>query len=240
MKSWTFALAALLLRCLAIPALGAQDARSVLASVDAFRSFGGSGYSYDFATTEEGGVNSLMRVSVRWGEAEAALVKYLEPAKQKGRFVLVRGNAFWLYEAGMSSAIRISPRQILFGQASAGDVSRISFQSMYELAASEATEAGFRLRLKAKSGAGATYDLVDLITAEDYRPLSAECRGASGKLMKTIIYDGYEMVQGRKLLTSFSIRDEIEGKTTRVHLGNFASGALPDSAFSVQGLKYSR
>jgi hypothetical protein len=226
--------------------LGAEDAgAATLAAVDSFRSFGGSGYSYDFATVEDTGEASLMRVSVLLGDPakggmEAALVKYLDPVKQRGRAVLVRGNAFWLFESGMKTAIRISPRQLLFGQASAGDVSRISFRTMYALQSSEASEGGYRLRLKAKPGAGATYELVELRTGADYRPASAACMGANGLLMKTILYEGYERIGGRELLTSFSIRNEIDGKTTKVSLGNFDSSVPPESAYSVQALKYYR
>jgi hypothetical protein len=232
--------------CLALCVAATLHAEDALAKVDAFRSLGGSGYSYDFATLEDGGVASLMRVSVRLGGPaspggmEAALVKYLEPARQRGRAVLVRGNAFWIYEPGMKNAMRISPRQLLFGQASAGDVSRISFSSMYELTGSEAAEGGFRLSLKARPGAGATYDLVDLRTGADYRPLRAECRGASGALMKTIIYDTYEAIGDRTLLTGFEIRDEVDGKTTKVSLGKFDRVLPPESAFAVSALKYYR
>jgi outer membrane lipoprotein-sorting protein len=230
--------AALLLRGLSPLGAEAPGSADILAAIDSFRSLGGSGYSCDFATIEDSGEASLMRVSVRLSGSEAALVKYLEPARQRGRVVLVRGNAFWLYEPGMKSAIRISPRQILFGQASAGDVSRISFRSTYELLSSEASEGGYRLRLKAKPGAGATYDLVDLRTGADYRPTRAECRGSSGTLMKTINYQGYETIGGRSLLTSFTIRDEVNGKSTRVRLGAFDPGIPPESTFSVQALKH--
>jgi hypothetical protein len=217
----------------------------ILAKVDAFRSFGGSGYSYDFATVEDGGEASLMRVAVRLGSpgtkgVEAALVKYLEPVKSRGRAVLVRGNAFWLYEPGMKTAIRISPRQLLFGQASAGDVSRISFSSMYALKSSEAIDGGYRLRLEARPGSGATYELVELRTAADFRPASAACMGANGLLMKTILYEGYEEIRGRQLLTAFTIRNEIDGKTTKVSLGKFDASIPAESSFAVQALKYLR
>jgi hypothetical protein len=208
-----------------------------LARIDSYRVYAKGGFSYDFETTEEDGQRSLMRVSVRLEPAEEALVKYLEPVKERGRAILVRGNAFWLYEPGMKNSLRISPRQLLFGQASAGDVSRISFNTMYDLVSTEKTALGFALRLKAKPNAGATYDLVDLETDAQERPLAAKCRGSSGTLMKTIRYDGYQSYGGKVLLVSFSIRDEIEGKTTSVRLGGYDASLPPESAYSIQALK---
>jgi hypothetical protein len=108
---------------------------------------------------------------------------------------------------------------------------------MYDLKSTERIEGGLKLRLKAKSGAGATYDLVDLTTDSGYRPLVAECRGSSGSLMKTLRYDGYKTIDGKLLLVAFTIRDEIGGKTTTVRLGNFDAAVPSESAFSVQALK---
>jgi outer membrane lipoprotein-sorting protein len=222
--------------------LPAQDSSAegdaALRKADAFRAYNDSGFSYDFSATGEDGQTSLMRVSVRLSGEEAALVRYREPAKRRGQAVLVRGKAFWLYEPGMKSSLRISPRQILFGQASAGDVSRISFRSMYDLIGRADSEGMSVFSLRAKPGAGATYDLVDLFTAADSRPVKALCKGRSGTLMKTIRYDTYELIDGKVLLTEFVLTDEINKKSERMRLSNF-SGSIPaDADFTVQALRF--
>jgi outer membrane lipoprotein-sorting protein len=229
--------------CLAAPAHGTaqaqdEDARA-LAAVDSYRAFDEAGFSYDFASSGEEG-ESLMRVAVRTRGEEAALVRYLEPAKQRGRLVLVRGNSFWLLDKDMKQPIRISPRQLLFGQASAGDISRISFRTMYSVQGRERSGGGIVLRLAAKSGAGATYERVDLRTDSGFRPVEAACMGRSGVLIKTIRYEKYERIGGRELLTEFTIVDAVSGKKESVRLSNFDSATPPDSAFAVQALRFQK
>jgi len=233
---------ALCLACAAAAAAQVQEADEyarALAKADSYRAYDEAGFSYDFASIGEEG-SSLMRVSVRLSGEEAALVRYLEPAKRRGRLVLVRGNSFWLLDEDMKSPIRISPRQLLFGQASAGDVSRISFRSMYSVAGLSASGDGVVLHLAAKPGAGATYDLVDLSTDSDYRPIEAACKGHSGALLKTIRYERYQTVDGKELLAEFSIVDAVSGKTERARLSGFDRSMPPDSDFSVQALKFRR
>jgi hypothetical protein len=220
-------------------AQGSEEGAAALAKADSYRAFSASGFSFDFSSSGVEG-DSLMRVSVRTGAEDAALVRYLEPAKRRGRLVLVRGGSFWLLDKDMKSPIRISPRQLLFGQASAGDVSRIGFRSMYSVAGRNRSGGDIVLNLEAKSGAGATYDLVDLRTDSDYRPVEASCRGRSGALIKTIRYLKYERVSGKETLTEFEILDEASGKTERVRLSNFDAAIPPDSAFAVQALRFQR
>lgn len=210
---------------------------AILAKADSYRLFAASGFSYDFWTEDSKGEVSLMRVAVRLDGEETALVRYLEPVGQRGRAVLVRGNTFWLFEPGMKSALRISPRQILFGQASAGDVSRINYRTMYAVEKVGEEGGNTILTLAALSGAGATYDAVDLVTDADGRPLEARCRGKSGTLMKTIRYEKYEAIGGKPLLTEFSLFDEIHKEKQRVKLSRYSADLPPVSAFSVQALR---
>jgi hypothetical protein len=233
-------LAAALSLCAAAPSARAQAAPEgvrALERIDSFRSFDGSGFSFDFATEGSEG-SGLMRVSVRTKGEEAALVRCLEPAKRRGRLVLVRGDAFWILDAGMKKPLRISPRQLLLGQASAGDITRISYARMYEVVGESEAPGGLAFELAARKDAEATYDRVSLRVDSSLRPIEAACKGRSGALIKTIRYETYETIGGKELLTGFSIVDAASGEIERVRLSNFDRSVPPDSAFSVQGLRF--
>jgi hypothetical protein len=234
------ALAVALFLLVAAPQASAQtrsDDRRALERIDSFRSFDEAGYSFDFSTQGSEG-EGLMRVSVRLSGEEAALVRYLEPAKHRGRIVLVRGNSFWLLDSGMKKPLRISPRQLLLGQAAAGDITRISYALMYEIVGRTEARDGFVFDLAARKDAEATYDRVALRTDSSFRPIEAACRGRSGTLIKTIKYERYETVAGKELLTGFSIVDEASSEIERVRLSNFDRSVPPASAFAVQGLRF--
>jgi hypothetical protein len=212
---------------------------ALLARVDAYREFSETGFSFDFTVTGEKGSRSVMRVYLdSANRSNTSIAKYLEPRRYNRRAVLALGNSFYIYDQGMLAPVRITPREMLFGQAAAGDITRISFSFSYavEQAAREGEQ--ILVHLKALPDRGATYELVDLaVSAADYRPLRAECKGASGTVMKLIEYTGFERINGRELLTAFTITDSATKNRSVIGLGNFRSDTLPPSSFSVEALK---
>jgi hypothetical protein len=217
------------------------DGKEILTKVDAYREYASSGFAFDFTLTEAGGARSVMRVSLAEDNRNISLAKYTEPKKYARRVVLTVKNAFFIYDRGMAAPVRITPREMMFGQASAGDITRITFSGMYSVESAERRDGEIALSLKAIPDKGATYDLIDLrVNGSTYKPILAECKGASGTAIKTIAYDAFEMVQGKELLTAFRITDCATGKTSEVRLGNFGPVTLPPSSFTVEAMKYAQ
>jgi putative ABC transport system permease protein len=216
------------------------DGEALLRRVDAYRQFAPAGFSFDF-TVSEGTSRSLMRVSLDNTDQNNSIAQYREPARYRRRLVLCRGNSFFIYEPGMTAPIRITPREMLFGQAAAGDITRISFSGSYSLEVTEERGEALLLRLKALNGRDATYDFIDLtVNKADYRPINAQCKGASGRVIKTIDYERFETIGGRELLTGFTITDGASKKTSIVVLSNFSAETLPSSSFTVEGIRFVR
>lgn len=243
-KRLILAVAAVCIGCVGTRGLAAQtglDGATILRKADAYREFSKSGFSFDFRVTESNGERSLMRVFLDSAGRDTSLVKYLEPRKYRRRVVLTVKNSFFVYDQGMMSPIRITPREMLFGQASAGDITRIAFSGMYSIESIAEGEGAYELRLKAMPDKGATYDLIDLTVASaDCKPVRALCRASSGTLMKTITYDGFTAIGGRELLSSFTITDSANGDSCKVVLGNFSDATYPSSSFTVAAIKYVR
>ena len=235
---------AALMAIVAAGALHAQalpDGKEILAKVDAYREYAKSGFAFDFTLTEANGSRSVMRVSLDGDNREISLAKYLEPKKYARRVVLTVKNAFFIYDRGMAAPVRITPREMMFGQASAGDITRITFGGMYSVESAERKDGAIELCLKAIPDKGATYDLIDLrVDGATFKPTLAECKGSSGTAIKTIAYDSYEAVQGKELLTAFRITDCATGKTSEVRLGNFSTATLPHASFTVEAMKYAQ
>jgi outer membrane lipoprotein-sorting protein len=215
------------------------DGATILARVDAYRAFSDTGFSFDFALSEEGGGKSLMRVYLDSANRDNnSIAQYLEPRRYNRRVVLSLGHSFYIYDQGMMAPIRITPREMLFGQAAAGDITRISFTVSYSVEQIQRNGDQLVLHLKAKPDKDATYDLIELrVNAAAYKPLQAECKGASGTVIKLITYTQFERINGRELLTGFTITDSATGKVSTIGLGNFRQDTLPSSGFSVEALK---
>jgi hypothetical protein len=215
------------------------EGTAILARVDAYREFVDAGFSFDFTVIDGKGARSVMRVYLDGNNRNNnSIAKYLEPRRYNRRIVLTLGNSFYMYDHGMLAPIRITPREMLFGQAAAGDITRISFSFSYSVEQVELIDEQILLHLKAIPDRGATYDLIDLaVSVAGYRPLRAECKGASGTVMKSIEYTGFKRIDGRDLLTAFTITDSITKNMSVIELGNFRADTLPPSSFFVEALK---
>ena len=216
-----------------IPAF-AQDEELVM--VDSYRLIEKDGFSFDFTLSEKNGDEAsdyTMRVHVKDTTGESAVCKYISPVKMKGRIVLVDGKKFWYLDQGMRSPIRISSRQMLFGQASAGDITRIVFYNFYSI--SEKTEADdlIVLKLKALPQKGAIYNSIHLyVEPETYKPVFAECFAKSGQLLKKIKYTDYGVYKGREVLTGMEISSADGNSINQIALLNFSSDKLDNRYFN--------
>lgn len=213
---------------------------SVLAKADSYREYSPGGFSFDFSVTEQSS-KSVMRVFLDAQSRDTSLVIYKEPKKYRRRVVLTIKNAFYVHDSGMSSAIRITPREMLFGQASAGDIIRIAYSGMYSIESSEESDGVLVLHLKAEKDRGATYDYVDLsVEPETCRPVEAVCKGSGGVPIKVIAYTDFAHIGGKELVTGLMITDSKSNKTSSVVLSGFSTETYPSSSFSVEEMKYVR
>lgn len=189
------------------------DAQSILRKVDAIRS-----PSDNFVFTVQlqaqsaaGATDNEFEVAVR--ESTKSLVVYRQPLKQRGRALLLDGPNMWIYIPGTSRPMRISPQQQLIGAVSNADVARVVFNLDYVADTVEKSTLNdtpaLKLSLRAKA-ANTSYQKINLWVADpQLRPLAAEFFSLSGKLLRTIRYDGYQEVLGQSRPTLLTISDAI-------------------------------
>lgn len=207
-----------------------------LLKVDSYRMVEPSGFSFDFHLEEESKTKKseyTMRVYVKDNSSNYAICKYLKPDKMKGRVILVDRKNFWYLDRGMKTPIRINSRQMLFGQASAGDITRIIFSDYYSLTSTTNEGEQLRLELKSIPKKGAVYSSIVLyVESGTYKPVFAECYAKSGKLLKNIEYTGFGIYKGNEVLTEMIISDADGRSVSRVSLLNFSSDKLDDRYFN--------
>lgn len=207
-----------------------------LLKVDSYRMFETTGFSFDFYLEESnGGEKSdyTMKVYVKDSSSDYAVCKYTSPEKMKGRVILVDGKNFWYLDRGMKSPIRISSRQMLFGQASAGDITRIIFSNYYNVISKSTVDQKLRLDLKSIKNKGAVYTRIVLfVEPHTFKPVMAECYAKSGKLLKKIEYTGFDMYKGKEVLSEMLISSTDGKSVSRVSLLNFSSDRLDDRYFN--------
>lgn len=210
-----------------IPAIA--EPGNELCKVDRYRIYDKTGFSFIWKSVQNGHQRTPIKIYVN--SPSTVLGSFSNTNSSK--LILMKGNSFWFFEQNsMSSAIRISPRQMLVGEAGAGDITRIVFNRLYRVEEFKKSNNTLEFYLLAIPGQGATYAKINLKTNQDFRPIIARCYTKQGVLLKTIIYSEYKNINGRELLTKFKIINAIDKQISIISLSNFRKEKLPDADFN--------
>jgi len=175
-----------------------------------------------------------------------ALVEAID-GDQRGQKYLSTPNGYWFYAPRTRQAIRLTPLQLVRGQASVGDISRMRFSTDYLAAlqpdASQAIEgvAAWALTLRAKSPQ-ATYSTVALYVSKDgQRPLRADFMSAAGRRLKTVKFGNLANVSGHRIVQDTTFIDAVDPtKSTVLHLGKVEETVTPALMFKPQALGFGK
>lgn len=220
------------------PALSELEARSLLQEADAIR-FPSESFQTDITVTNfREGVEDeqrLYRVLSRGNENTIVLT--VEPASERGQALLMRGSDLWIYMPSVSQPIRLSLSQRLTGEVANGDLARANFAGDYDAAflrhdRFEETPVAV-LQLTASSR-GVTYDSVHYwIALDTRRPLFAEFFARSGRKLKTMRYENFQELAGRKRPTRLVIDDALKkDRRSVLSYNTMVLRELPDHLFT--------
>ncbi|MDZ7331056.1 MAG: outer membrane lipoprotein-sorting protein [candidate division KSB1 bacterium] len=165
-----------------------------------------------------------------------SLVRFLN-SEQKGQYLLMVDDLMWLYMPNTRRPIRVTPLQRLAGNASNGDVARTNFSRDYQATIlgeeQVADQACYKLLLTAKTSS-ATYPRAEYwVTKAESKPVKAELYLASGKLCKSVSYDEYELVHGKRLLRKMTLIDRLRNNShTIMEYLEYEPKELPDKYFN--------
>lgn len=146
------------------------------------------------------------------GAENKSLLAFAEPASVRGRKMLMDGNIVYLLFPRTTNPIRLSPLEIMLGQASNGDVVRTSFSQDYDVASlGEASRGGtdchvFSLAVK-PGRKDSTYKKVTLwVEKSSLRSVYAEFSSAD-RLLKQATYSDYRPALDRDIPFTVDIHD---------------------------------
>jgi len=146
------------------------------------------------------------------GGENKSLIAFTEPASVRGRKMLMDGNIVYLLFPKTTNPIRLSPLQILMGEASNGDVVRTGFAQDYDVAALDDTQRSgtacylFLLAVK-ESRKDATYKKVQLwVEKETLRVVYAEF-STGDRLLKQATWSDFRRALDRDIPFAVDIHD---------------------------------
>ena len=171
------------------------------------------------------------------GTENRSLVAFADPASVKGRKVLMDGNIVYLLFPKTTNPIRLSPLQVMMGQASNGDVVRTGFAQDYDVSSLTETDRDgvhcylFSLVVR-ENRKDASYQKVTLwVEKESLRPVYAEF-STGDKLLKQATYSDYRAALGKEIPFSVDIHDgDYPQKHTIMTYVKVGQKAVPGTVF---------
>jgi outer membrane lipoprotein-sorting protein len=172
------------------------------------------------------------------------LVRWAEPARDRGKGVLLNGTKMWFYDPASKSSVQISPQQRLVGTASEGDVVTVNFASDYQAKyvgspegesvtdADKAKKTCYHLELT-PTKESAVYGRAEYWVEKDtFRPVKAKFYTDSGRLLKIAFYHKFEKQLGVDRPSEAIIIDAVNSKlVTTMNSSSYKKMDVPESWF---------
>lgn len=170
------------------------------------------------------------------------LARYVEPAADYGKAILMDDKTFWFYDPASSATIRISPQQRLVGQAANGDVMSVNFGVDYTPRmmgeetirdADNIERKTWRIELKAASPAAVYMRIEYWIERDTFQPVKARFFVDSGRALKRAFYRKFSQQLGELRPGEVVILDEVDKSVvTKLVLTSYAAQEVPDNWFN--------
>jgi len=160
--------------------------------------------------------------------------------KEKGRVVLVLGDAMWLLLPGTKRPIKVTPQQRLLGPAAGGDIARSRFSEDYSV--KERTDdvldgtPCWRLALAAKRPSTSFRTASLWVAKNGTLPLKAEFFLPSGKLAKTAVFGAPQIQRGAPVLVRMDLV-ESRGAKAELRFDHWAPAVVDPKLFELPIIK---
>jgi len=225
----------LLLTCLCF-----SQAEEILKKSDRTRTFGENNkIEILMEEFEKDQLKSSERMDVYNRGRNKSLVKLND---RKGQLVLTVDENMWIYFPKTRKPMRITPFQRLMGQASNGDIARLSYSDDYtSIILREETWKGtpcYVLELKAKSRSSTYRKIHYWVSKSEYLPLKADYFMISGKHFKSAYFEDYTVVDGSKRIGKIRFfKKDVEDQITVMRFLNIDETSLPNKFFNKNYLR---
>ena len=165
------------------------------------------------------------------------IVKTLDPARDRGRDLLMIDEEMWAYIPNLKRAVRVSLSQKLTGQAANGDISRMRWSGDYVPQIESQEADAWILSLKAAKK-GLTYERIRVwVSKKDHSPQKAEYLTDAGKVLKRAQFEEYRMMAGRLRPTRLEIQSAVNSsESSTLKMESMTPKKFSESLFNPQRL----
>ncbi|KYG66035.1 hypothetical protein AZI86_02920 [Bdellovibrio bacteriovorus] len=168
---------------------------------------------------------------------DKTLIVTKEPARDKGRNMLMLDRDFNAYVPNLKRSMRLSLAQKLSGQVANGDISRTRWYGDYEATKIGETQDEVQLFLKGTKD-NLTYAAINLwLKKGNFQPIRAEYLGLNGKtVLKRAFFEDYKNIAGAVRPTTLRIEDTNK-QVSHIRILKMGKKDYPSSFFTVRNME---
>ncbi len=168
---------------------------------------------------------------------DKTLIVTKEPARDKGRNMLMLDRDFHAYVPNLKRSMRLSLAQKLSGQVANGDISRTRWYGDYDVTKEAENANEVQLLLKGNKD-NLTYAWVRLwLKKGSFEPLRAEYLGLNGKtVLKRASFEDYKKIAGAVRPTTLKIEDTNK-QISYIRILSMNKKDFSDSFFTVRNME---
>lgn len=210
-----------------------QKAESWVQAADRIRNPSGS-YQMRIAV-ENDGQKSEFEVYLKGQDKTLIVTK--EPARDRGRNMLMLDRDFHAYIPNLKRSMKLSLAQKLSGQVANGDISRTRWFGDYDVKFEKSEGQEHQLLLKARKP-NLTYEWIRLwLRQSDSRPMRAEYLALNGKtVLKKAFFENDQKLAGALRPSRIRIQDTA-GATSSIQILSMKNSEMKDSFFTVRNME---
>ncbi len=178
---------------------------------------------------------SVFSVALKGQDKTMIITK--EPARDKGRNMLMLDRDFYAYIPNLKRSMRLSLAQKLSGQVANGDISRTRWAGDYTVTKESESADEVQLLLKG-SKENLTYAWIRLwLKKSNSQPLRADYLGLDGKtVLKRAAFEDYKSIAGAVRPTTIKISD-VNKQVSYIRIKSMSPKSFDDSYFTTRNLE---
>lgn len=234
MKHWIHVF--LMVACSARLAV-AQSAAEIVSEMDNATSLSRGEMVLTISDVKDGKLKSQFKVSVKMERGKGSLMEFTEPAREKGKRILMVGNDLWMVTPGMSRPLRISGKESFMGTSfSNNDLMDQEKSRNYSAKIVSQNDSSKVVELIANN-VSVSYQKIIANVGKAGVPYSWDLFALSGQKIKTVAFEEVKLLGGRKRPSKVTVFDAMsQGRHTEVVYEAMKEGEIDAGQFTPQAL----
>jgi len=185
---------------------------------------------------KDGKLYKTLKTKIYYKKDKGTLMEFLEPAREKGKKILLVKDNMWLFVPSVSKPLRLSAKDSFMGTSfSNRDLMDYDLKNDYKAKILQETEKYYKLELTATNKNVAYPKVIMEVEKEHILPTKEELYTLSGDLIKIIEFSELKNFSGKTRPSIIKVVDMLNQKNyTKVVLENLENKPIKDSMFLPQ------